>query len=215
MDEIVDEFNRRRIEKHYFALFIDTTYIPIKFNSQYNKQSVYLVVGITEDGYQEVLGYSIGFSENKELWQELLLDLKARGLESVNVVCIDGAPGVPDTVKHCFPMAEIQICTFHMMRNLSSKLRKKDRAEVLGYIKDLYLLNDIKLIEHQFEAIIKIFPQYERQLTHHFNREYQFTFLKFPRCVHKLIKTTNRIERINGKIKTNISHKRVFPNDVH
>ncbi len=120
LDEIVDEFNRRRIEKHYFALFIAATYIPIKFNSQYNKQSVYLVVGITEDGYQEVLGYTIGFSENKELWQELFLDHNARGLESVNVVCMDGAPGVHDTVKHCFPMTEIQICTFLLMHKKES-----------------------------------------------------------------------------------------------
>ncbi len=191
LDEVVDEFNRRRISKHYFALFMDATYIPIKFNSQYNKQSVYLVVGITEDGYQEILGYSIGFSENKDMWQELLLDLKARGLETVDVVCMDGAPRVPDVVKHCFPMVEIQICTFHMMRNLSSKLRKIDRAEVIGYIKDLYLLTDIKLIEKQFNEIINMFPQYERQLTYHFNREYQFTFLKFPRCIHRLIRTTN------------------------
>ncbi len=122
---------------------MDATYIPIKFNTQYNKQSVYLVVGITKDDYQEMLGYSIGFNENKDMWQELLIILKTRGLDTVDVVCIDGAPVVPETVKHCFSMAEIQICTF----NLSNKIRKNVRPEVLGYIKGLYLLTDIKLIE--------------------------------------------------------------------
>ncbi len=39
------------------------------------------------------------------------------------------------------------------------------------------------------------------------------TYLKYPNVIHKAIKSTNRIEAINQKIKTRISHKRAFPNE--
>ncbi len=213
LDEVVDEFNSRAIQSKYFALFIDATYIPIRFNGQFDKQAIHLVVGITEDGFQEILGYKIGFTENTTMWDELIIDLKDRGLNDVEIVCMDGARGVPELVKFHFPNTDIQVCQFHLLASLGKSLRKNDRGPVLAQVKQLYHLTNLSLIQQQQELIIDQFPQYKRVLTNHFNKEYQYTYIKFPLCVHKLIRTTNRLERINGKIKTGISHKRVFPNE--
>lgn len=213
LDEVVEEFNTRRINDKYFTLFLDATYIPIRFNHTYDKQAIHLIVGITPDGYQEILGYKIGFSENTVMWEELLQDLKSRGLKEVTLFCMDGAPGVPNLVKGYFPKSKIQVCQFHMLQNLSKKLRKKDKAEIMGLVKQLYHLSDMNLILHEQKRIINLFPEYKRVLKFHFEKEYQYTYIDFPGCVHKLIRTTNRIERINGIIKTGINHKRTFPNE--
>ncbi len=212
LDDVVTKFNSRPIKSKYFALFIDATYIPIRFNGQYEKQAIHLIVGITEDGFQDILGYKIGFSENTAMWDELINDLKDRGLQEVEIVCMDGARGVPELIKFHFPTTDIQICQFHLLSSLGKALRKSDRSAVLAQVKQLYYLNDINLIKQQQEYIKLQFPQYERILNNHFNKEYQYTYVKYPLCIHKLIRTTNRLERINGKIKTGISHKRVFPN---
>lgn len=212
LDEIVQEFNSRKISSNYFAIFMDATYIPIRFNDTYDKQAIYLVCGITADGFQEILGYTIGFSENLSLWNELLQNLKDRGLQECEVFCMDGARGVPELVRGMFTRSKVQVCVFHSMKNLSHKLRKSDRAEILSAISDLYKLQDMDIINLQIGKIISRYPQYQRILENYFEAEYMFSYIHFPQCVHKLIRTTNRIERMNGKIKTAISHKRVFPN---
>lgn len=212
LDEVVKEFNSRKISKDYFAIFMDATYIPIRFNNSYEKQAVYLVCGITNEGYQEILGYTIGFSENLSLWEELLQNLKDRGLESCKIFVMDGARGVPELTKSLFHDSLIQLCVFHSMKNLSNKLRVADRKEIMGFVAEVYKLQDKDLIQQQINKIICRFPQYKKQLMNHFEKDYMFSYLELPQCVHKLVRTTNRIERINGKIKTTVNHKRVFPN---
>lgn len=212
LDEVVAEFNTRVISSNYLAIFMDATYIPIRFNNTYDKQAIYLVCGITEDGYQEILGYTIGFSENLTLWEELLDNLKSRGMKHADVFVMDGARGVPELTLSMFPESKIQVCTFHTMMNLGNKLKKSDRKEVLRRVSDLFKLSNRNLIDLQMAEIISNYPQYKKELEHMHNRDYIYTFTSFPQCIHKLIRTTNRIERINGKIKTAISHKRVFPN---
>ena len=212
LDDVVTEFNNRKIKESYFAIFMDATYIPVRFGDSYEKHAVYIMVGVDQNGYQEVLGYTIGFSESTTLWEEFIISLKSRGLKHCDIFIMDGAPGVPQVVKRHFNNAKVQQCVVHLMRNLSNKLSKKDRSEIMGKIKNFYYQDDIQIINHNIERIIEQYPQYKRILKNYFENEFMFTFIEFPVCVHKLIKSTNRIERINGKIKTLISHKRSFPN---
>lgn len=212
LTEIVDEFKARTIRDKYFALFIDATYIPIKFAGSYDKQAIYLVSGITTDGYQEIIGYTIGFTENATLWDELLADLKARGLKEVDIVVMDGARGVPDVVKRHYPDSDIQICTVHALRNAMNKVKACDKQIFIPKLRNLLLLSSTELIDLEAQQLIKQYPEYKRVINHFINIDYLFTYLKYPEVIHRTIKSTNRIEAINQKIKTRISHKRSFPN---
>jgi transposase-like protein len=212
LDEVVQEFNSRKLKKSYFCIFMDATYIPVRFDGSYEKHAVYIMVGVDQAGYQEIIGYKVGFSETCTLWEEMIVELKERGLEQCNLFVMDGAPGVPQLIKRHFNNTKVQQCTVHLMRSLSHKIKPRDRKEVMSKIKNLYYIADKRIIELELDNIIESFPQYERVLTNYRENEFMFTYLDFPVCVHKLIKTTNRIERINGKIKTLISHKRSFPN---
>lgn len=213
ISEVVDDFKSRAINKEYFALFIDATYIPIRFDRVYSKQAIYLICGITHDGYQEVLGYTVGHSENTTLWDELLYDLKSRGLVNVDIFVMDGAPGVDKVVKKHYPTSDIQICTVHTLRNIMNKISPKDKSELIPLLRDLFLFTDLDLVYKQAKIICDKFPKYQRQINNMIEKEYLFTYLKYPNVIHKTIKSTNRIEAINQKIKTRISHKRAFPNE--
>ncbi len=159
--------------------------------------------GITKDGYQEILGYTIGHSENTTLWDELLYDLKSRGLSSVDIFVMDGAPGVDKIVKKHYPKSDIQVCTVHALRNMMNKISPKDKSELIPLLKDLFLFTDLDLVYKQ------------TQINNMIQKEYLFTYLKYPNVIHKAIKSTNRIEAINQKIKTRISHKRAFPLELN
>lgn len=68
--EVVDEFKARPLNKKYTSIFIDATYVPIRFKKSYEKKALHLLVGITEDGYQDVLSYQLGFTENQTIWSD-------------------------------------------------------------------------------------------------------------------------------------------------
>ena len=146
------------------------------------------------------------------MWGELLTDLKDRGLKSVDIFIMDGAKGVPDVVKSHYPQSDIQICTVHALRNAMNKVRVSDKSEFIPKLKNLLLLSSNDLIDLETNKLLKEYPQYSKLINHFVNIEYLFTYLKYPQVIHKTIKSTNRIEAINQKIKTRISHKRLFPN---
>lgn len=127
---------------------------------------------------------------------------------------MDGQAGVPEKIRQLFPSSKIQRCTVHLMRNLRQRIRKNDRPNILGRVKNLYYMTSQKAVDLEIENIIFDYPQYERILRHYFATENMFTFLSFPPCVHRTIKTTNRIESVNSRLKTLISHKRIFPNEL-
>lgn len=213
LDEIVQEFNSRTIKSSYFAIFMDATYIPIRFDGTYSKQAVHIMVGVDQEGYQEILGYTIGHTESSILWEEFIINLKERGLEHCDLFVMDGAPGVAKVVRSQFPTTKIQQCTVHLARNIKAKIRPSDRSHIMGVFSEIFKLTDKGLIDAVFSNLVIDYPQYKRVLHNFMDNEFMFTYLEFPHCVHKLIKTTNRIERINGQIKTLISHKRSFPNE--
>ena len=47
------------------------------------KKAAYIVLGITEDGYKEVLGIWVVENETVKFWLSVLTDLKNRGVKDI------------------------------------------------------------------------------------------------------------------------------------
>ena len=54
----MEKWKRRFLELKYPVLYIDATYIPLKRESV-EKEAVYVIMGLREDGKREILGYFI------------------------------------------------------------------------------------------------------------------------------------------------------------
>ena len=80
-EEEIKAFKERKLDSKYFAIYLDGTYIPIR-RKTIEKECVIVALGIREGGSKEVLGYLIRPVESLSTYEELLLDLKSRGLES-------------------------------------------------------------------------------------------------------------------------------------
>ena len=64
------------------CVYLDATYIAVRRDTV-SKEAVYIAVGIREDGSKEVLGYTIAPTESAYNWQELLEELKDRGVKNL------------------------------------------------------------------------------------------------------------------------------------
>ena len=61
--EQVEAFNKRPLNASYVCVYLDATYIPVR-RETVSKESVYISVGIREDGTKEVLSYTIAPTES-------------------------------------------------------------------------------------------------------------------------------------------------------
>ena len=62
-----------------------------KLNSSYGnfQLAAYIVLGVNEDGYKEVLSTEVGENESSKYWLGVLNSLKNRGVKDIIILCSD------------------------------------------------------------------------------------------------------------------------------
>lgn len=203
--EDVKNFKERKIKKKYFALFMDATYIPLRRNTV-EKESINIVLGIDLEGHPEILGYSISPSESKESWEELLKSLKARGLETAQILISDGFIGIDELIKTYLPGCLQQRCYLHIVRNLKDKVRKYDQGIVANEFMKLARYETLEEALKKFKEFVDIWGSKYKSINEWagcIDIMTLFNFYHFPYMLRKSIYTNNRIESFNKEIKRN------------
>ena len=209
------DFNKRVIP-NCPIVFLDGTYVPIKRRyegtSKVEKECVMVALGITEEGEKVVLGFYFAPNEGAWSWDDVLADLKSRGLYSVSLFVTDGLQGMPEAIHRNYPKAKHQLCLVHETRTICRDVRKSDRKAVSGGFKDVYSAKDRAEAESRlsgFEAKWeKTYPNMVRKLRKQIDL---FTFMDYPKLLWKSIYTSNAIEGFNSKLKR-LTRKRILMN---
>ena len=111
LDDHLQAYRRQPIQAVYPAVQIDGMYITVGGA----KQAVMLVVGLREDGRQEVLGFSLGAGEG---CADLLWDLRRRGLEGVQCFTSDDSGAIRAAIADVYPEVPWQSCAWHRLVRL-------------------------------------------------------------------------------------------------
>jgi len=72
--------------------------LKLAFIGKRKKESVYIAIGITEEGTKEVVDFTIAPTESGHVWGELLQSPKERGAEDVLLFISDGLKGMTDSI---------------------------------------------------------------------------------------------------------------------
>ena len=209
------DFNRRIIP-NCPIVFLDGTYVPIKRRyegtAKVEKECVMVALGITEEGEKVVLGLYFAPNEGAWSWDDVLADLKSRGLYSVSLFVTDGLQGMPEAIHRNYPKAKHQLCLVHETRTICRDVRKSDRKAVSGDFKNVYSAKDRAEAESRlsdFESKWeKTYPNMVRKLRKQIDL---FTFMDYPKLLWKSIYTSNAIEGFNSKLKR-LTRKRILMN---
>lgn len=209
----VEAFNKRPLHNRYVCVYLDATYIAVRRDTV-SKEAVYIAIGIREDGSKEVLTYTIAPTESAYNWQELLEDLKVRGLEDVLLFVSDGLKGMADAVFTVFPKAKYQVCLVHVARNIAHKVRVEDRQEICDDFKAIHQAKDGEAGQAALNAFCEKWrKQYKKVVDGLSENSYLLTFYSFPRDIWRSIYSTNLIESFNKQIKKYTKRKEQFPNE--
>ena len=210
----VEAYHQRHLSDKFFCVYLDATYIPLK-RVTYEREAVYIAIGIKPNGHKEVIDYCIAPTENIEIWSEMLKGFKSRGLEQVELFLSDGVVGMKEASCQSYPKAHFQRCLVHVMRNISAKMRVDDRQKALDEFKQIHTQSNKEMavqVLHEFyqnwekayKNVVRDLRQVEPDL---------LTFYNYPPAIRASIYSTNMIESFNNRLKRKTKPKTEFPTE--
>jgi putative transposase len=196
-------------------VFLDATYLKGRVDHQVVSRAVVVATGVSMDGRREVLGVSVGDSENEAFWSEFLRGLRERGLHGVRLVISDHHLGLKKAISTVMVGSSWQRCRVHFMRNVMARVTRTQVPMVIAAIQTIFAQPDALSVTSQFERIIDTlvgqFPDVADMLSG--AREDLLAFAHFPEAHWRKIWSTNPLERLNREIKRRSDVVGVFPND--
>lgn len=209
------EWQNRPLDRIYFIVWMDGIVFKVREGGKVINKTVYLCVGLNQNGKKEVLGMWIGKNESSAFWMSVLTDLKARGVEDILITCTDNLSGFTDAIHAVFPAASTQICVVHQIRNSCKYVVWKDKKIFASDLKSIYNAPNRKMAAHELDVFAQKWGEkYPYAIASWRNNWDNLTvFFDFPVEIRKIIYTTNLIENLNGKIRKYTKNKLSFPND--
>ena len=99
----VKEWQSRPLNPVYPFVFMDCIHYKVREDGRILSRAAYIVLGVTVEGYKEILSITVGANETSKFWLGMLNDLKNRGVQDVLFFCVDGLPGFKDAIQAVFP----------------------------------------------------------------------------------------------------------------
>lgn len=210
--EDIEAWRKRPITKRFIALFLDALFVKVRRDTV-DKEAVYIAMGITEDGYREILGFYVGGSESSVGWHDVLSDLYTRGLKQVLLGVFDGLTGLEDTFRSVYPKADVQHCVVHKVRNSLNKARKKDQYELAEALKPIYKAPTKQIALKEFESFKEAWKERYSKIVFSWeeNLPTLLSFMDYPSEIRYALYTTNWIERENKEIRKRLKTMNSLP----
>ena len=122
----------------YPVVFIDAIVVKIR-DGQVANRPVYAAIGVTVDGQRDILGLWIGTGgEGTKYWLQVLTEIKNRGVDDVCIVVCDGLKGLPESIEATWPLAIVQTCVLHLIRNTFRLASRKDWDKMACDLRPVY-----------------------------------------------------------------------------
>ncbi len=132
----VETFQRRALQERYAFIYIDALFVKVfRPGGGIDSEAVYVALGVTPEGYRQVLGFWLYPTESALVWEDLLKELTRRGVREVLCFVSDDLSGIEAAVKRAFPGSDWQQCTVHKVRNSLGKARREDREALTQALK--------------------------------------------------------------------------------
>ena len=212
--ENIEKWRNRPLTGKYPYLYVDGIFLKRCWGGEYENASVLIAIGVTEDGYREVLGAAEGLKEDLESWKNFFVWLKSRGLDGVKLVIGDKALGMVESVGQVFPEAKYQRCTVHFYRNVLSSVPHQKIGSVAKMLKAIHAQEDKEAAREKAGHVVQKLQAMKLSKAAKVVEtgfEETLTFMSFPSQHWFRIRTNNTLERLNREIKRRTKVVGTFP----
>lgn len=215
LEEALSEWRARRLDEAYPYLYLDATYLKVNWAGAVRSMALLVAVGVSAQGYREVLAVEAAPGERSEGYRSFLKGLAERGLRGVRLVTSDDSEAIKEAVKVELPQAAWQRCTVHFERSILTHVPQAEAKVVAADLKVVFQAARRETAEQLASAFCeryrKAYPKavavLERGLAE------ALTYTAFPSSHHKYIRTTNGLERLFREVKRRTRVVGVFPHE--
>jgi len=192
---------RSLADRDYVYVWADGVHFGVRLEDE--RLCALVVIGARPDGTKEVIAVEDGYRESKESWQELLRDLKRRGMRAPRVATGDGALGFWSAMRDVWPTTREERCWVHKIANVLDKLPKsiqpKAKAKLHEAMNAPSRAACDKAIDEFVETYEAKYPKAAASLVD--GRDKLVTHFDFPAEHWQHLRTTNPIESTFATVK--------------
>jgi len=203
-------------EKAYPYLYLDATYLKVRWGASVTSMALLACVGVDEEGFREVLAVEVAGSEKGAAYTSLLRGLVDRGLKGVRLVVSDDHEGIKAAVAGELPGVGWQRCVVHFERNVLSHVPASAMGEVAEDLKAIFKVRREKTARALAEEFAELHGERFPKAVSVFEAGIgdALIYLSFPGSHQGRIRTTNMLERLFKELKRRTKVVGVFPNET-
>ena len=211
----IKEWQSRPLNPIYPFVFMDCIHYKVREEGRILSRAAYVVLGVTTEGYKEILSITVGANETSKFWLGMLNDLKNRGVQDVLFFCVDGLPGFKDAIQAVYPQAQIQRCVIHMLRNSFKYVNYNDLKKFSSDFKAVYNAPTEAAALAELEAVKEKWGKKYPYAVSNWKTTGRMSvpFFQFSGDIRRIMYTTNIIEGLNRQYRKVTKTKSVFPSD--
>jgi putative transposase len=207
LDRQAEEFRNRDLTKAYKYLFLDGICVKIKDGRFAKECMVLIAIGIDDNGYKEVIGYTRSNSESASGWRRLLNQLVDRGLDyrELDMVVSDDSSAIALAVDDVFgDDVAHQLCWAHRMARLADLANADDHLECVDGLQRVYRAANRQQALTAYGAWssrwAKKYPGFASELEKDLGK--LLSFFSCPESHWSYVRTNNPIESLNADIRS-------------
>ena len=209
----LEEWQARPLAKCYAFLFVDCMYVTLRENYEAKEYAVYTILGYDLKGNKEILGLWLNQTESKNRWMQVFDELKARGVEDVFFISMDGVSGLEEGAKAIFPSVIVQRCIVHLVRNALRYIPSKDYKEVCRDMKKFYGASSLNAAHATFDSFQNRWSHYSGAVdVWKRNFAHVKQLFDYGSAIRKIMYTTNAVESVHSSFRK-VTKKGAFSNE--
>ncbi|NIV37556.1 MAG: IS256 family transposase [Anaerolineae bacterium] len=215
LDEVVEAFRNRPLEGRYPYLWLDALYLKVRADHRIVNQALIVAIGVRETGEREILGLTLGASEEYAFWLDFLRSLSRRGLRGVQLVTSDAHEGLKAAIQRVLTGATWQRCRVHFMRNVLAHIPKGNKSMVAAALRTIFAQPDREAAGEQLAEVVKAmrdrWPKAADLVAA--AEDDVLAYMSFPQEHWTRIYSTNPLERLNKEVKRRTNVVGIFPDE--
>jgi len=189
----IEAWRNRPITAAHPYVYLDGIVMKRSWAGEVRNVSLLVAIGVTSEGYREILGICEGAKEDKSGWSAFLCHLVDRGLSGVELVISDACRGLIESLGDYLPEARWQRCVVHFYRNVFSHVPAGKVRQVSHMLKAIHAQENraAELVEEHIEETL--------------------SYYSFPDSHWIKLRTNNPLERLMREIRRRTRVVGAFP----
>jgi putative transposase len=218
-DRVVEEMQAwatRPLDEVYAAIFIDAVVVKIR-DGQVANRPIYAAIGVTLEGERDILGLWAGSGgEGAKFWMAVLTDIRNRGVRDTFFVVCDGLKGLPEVVGNVWPLATVQTCIIHLIRNTFRLTSRRFWDELKRDLKPVYTAVNADAARAAFDDLAGKWGERYPAVVRLWDNAWEefIPFLDYDIEIRRVLCSTNAIESLNARYRRAVRARGHFPTEA-